>query len=191
MKTSLSWLSCTRYCPPRIPIQKENGLKKRRVGRQARIPFTSEQLKTLEDYFQKTPYLNAVEVKQISSALHLGENRVKIWFQNRRARERRERYGNYERPEMTKDNIIPIPATIEPTSSSLLSESTPSTSRTNMSINNITYESRNGVSSSDTASLSHYSLVYTSEQPSSHQTLNFTDETRTTFSKYSRIEHPI
>lgn len=45
----------------------------------------------MEQKFKETPYLSTEEVNTLSKKLHLADIRVKIWFQNRRARERREK----------------------------------------------------------------------------------------------------
>ncbi|XP_060521973.1 brain-specific homeobox protein homolog [Cylas formicarius] len=89
---SFHWLQCSRYCPPKVPrINKKETFQKRQLGRHPRIPFTSTQLSILEQKFQESPYLSSDEVMTLSQKLKLADIRVKIWFQNRRARERRER----------------------------------------------------------------------------------------------------
>ncbi|ENN70661.1 hypothetical protein YQE_12606, partial [Dendroctonus ponderosae] len=87
------WLQCSRYCPPRVPRVQKNNVQKRQLGRHPRIPFTSYQLSLLEQKFNESPYLSSEEVIVMSKKLQLADIRVKIWFQNRRARERRERNG--------------------------------------------------------------------------------------------------
>ncbi|XP_044747354.1 homeobox protein H17-like [Coccinella septempunctata] len=64
------------------------------MGRHPRIPFTSQQLNILEEKFQKTPYLTGDEVMELAKRLELADIRVKIWFQNRRARDRREKFSS-------------------------------------------------------------------------------------------------
>nr|ALR88618.1 muscle-specific homeobox-like homeobox protein-like [Saccoglossus kowalevskii] len=87
-----SWLQCTRYKPPRLPrVKKKDGTKKRKLGRNPRVPFSAGQVAMLEQKFRRTHYLSSIDVSELSAALSLSENRVKIWFQNRRARERRDR----------------------------------------------------------------------------------------------------
>ncbi|GJQ76410.1 hypothetical protein Trydic_g2126 [Trypoxylus dichotomus] len=71
--------------------QRREGPQKRQLGRHPRIPFTTHQLTILEEKFKHSPYLSSQEVKEISRKLDLADIRVKIWFQNRRARERREK----------------------------------------------------------------------------------------------------
>ena len=66
-----------------------------RPSRQPRIPFTPFQQSNLESKFKKDHYLTPDAVKELSMLLDLPEQRIKIWFQNRRARERRE---NQQKP---------------------------------------------------------------------------------------------
>ncbi|XP_069119211.1 uncharacterized protein [Argopecten irradians] len=89
------WLQCTRYKPPKLPrMQKKEVSKKRKLGRNPRVPFTQHQVAALEQKFRQTHYLSSMDVAELSTALTLTETRVKIWFQNRRARERRDREAN-------------------------------------------------------------------------------------------------
>ncbi|KAL3309807.1 hypothetical protein Ciccas_011641 [Cichlidogyrus casuarinus] len=60
------------------------------AGRSPRVPFSRHQVMVLECKFRQTHYLSSLEVTELANQLHLTETRVKIWFQNRRARERRE-----------------------------------------------------------------------------------------------------
>lgn len=53
------------------------------------MPFTAKQLATLENKFQAMKYLTSDEVKALCGELALHESKIKIWFQNRRAREKR------------------------------------------------------------------------------------------------------
>lgn len=87
------WLYYTRYHPPRLPRNGSNPLKqpaKRTPGRLPRVPFTPEQLKALESAYKKSMYLSSEEANILANQLDLSSIRVKIWFQNRRARDRRE-----------------------------------------------------------------------------------------------------
>ncbi|KXJ23846.1 homeobox protein MSX-1 [Exaiptasia diaphana] len=86
----LPWLSYTRYCPPKIPRSKSRkGTRKHKLDRNPRIPFSSNQLAALEAKFVESHYLSSSEVRQLSTLLSVTEHRVKIWFQNRRAREKK------------------------------------------------------------------------------------------------------
>ncbi|TPP62006.1 Homeobox protein MSX-1 Protein [Fasciola gigantica] len=59
-------------------------------SRSARIPFTTDQVHFLELKFSQSPYLSGYDVTELAKELQLSETRIKIWFQNRRARERRD-----------------------------------------------------------------------------------------------------
>nr|XP_045621972.1 homeobox protein MSX-1-like [Procambarus clarkii] len=86
------WLQCTRYHPPKLPrVKRREGGQKRKLGRNPRVPFSSTQLAALEARFRQSQYLSSCDVADLSLLLNLTETRVKIWFQNRRARERRDR----------------------------------------------------------------------------------------------------
>ncbi|XP_074103475.1 uncharacterized protein LOC141530332 [Cotesia typhae] len=88
---NLSWLQCTRYRPPKLPRKSLAGkICKRKPAIHPRIPFTSFQIQTLEEKYKKSAYLSRKDVVQLSTILRLPHNRIKIWFQNRRARDRRE-----------------------------------------------------------------------------------------------------
>ncbi|XP_044265585.1 homeobox protein ceh-5-like [Tribolium madens] len=104
-----SWLQCTRYCPPKVPMalgaNKRDGPQKRQLGRHPRIPFTSYQLSVLEEKFKQSPYLSSEEVTMLSRQLQLVDVRVKIWFQNRRARERREKQQSKNNSESSTKEI--------------------------------------------------------------------------------------
>ncbi|XP_017756681.1 PREDICTED: homeobox protein MSX-2 [Eufriesea mexicana] len=86
----LEWLQCTRYKPPKIPRKSAVGKNKRKPSLHPRIPFSTFQLDFLEQQFRSSAYLSKQDVLKISNVLNLSANRIKIWFQNRRARERRE-----------------------------------------------------------------------------------------------------
>ncbi|XP_018397222.1 PREDICTED: homeobox protein MSH-D [Cyphomyrmex costatus] len=89
--TDLTWLQYTRYRPPRLP---RRSLTEKRIKRQAgdhpRIPFSSSQLQVLEEKYKEGAYLSRTDVIEMSATLRLPQNKIKIWFQNRRARQKRE-----------------------------------------------------------------------------------------------------
>lgn len=86
------WLQYTRYHPPKLPrALRQSGPAKRTPGRLPRIPFTPLQLQALENAYKESNYLSAEDANKLAESLELTNTRVKIWFQNRRARERREK----------------------------------------------------------------------------------------------------
>ncbi|XP_055679266.1 homeobox protein slou [Lutzomyia longipalpis] len=66
-----------------------NGTKPRR----ARTAFTYEQLVSLENKFKTTRYLSVCERLNLALSLSLTETQVKIWFQNRRTKWKKQNPG--------------------------------------------------------------------------------------------------
>ena len=64
-------------------------VNRRKASGSPRVPFSAEQLTKLENSYDKTHYVSAAQVSELSAMLRLPENRIKIWFQNRRAREKK------------------------------------------------------------------------------------------------------
>ncbi|VDN12148.1 unnamed protein product, partial [Dibothriocephalus latus] len=64
-----------------------------RKTRRARTAFTYEQLVTLENKFKSTRYLSVYERLNLALALNLTETQVKIWFQNRRTKWKKQNPG--------------------------------------------------------------------------------------------------
>ena len=67
-------------------LREKPEIKKRRK----RTIFTSDQLKRLESAFDRQQYLVGTERERLSRELDLSETQVKIWFQNRRIKWRKE-----------------------------------------------------------------------------------------------------
>ncbi|KAG7277816.1 hypothetical protein CRUP_026117 [Coryphaenoides rupestris] len=73
----------------RRPLPSPKSPKSRRI----RTAFTVDQLRVLEYSFRSSHYLSALERHAVASALRLSETQVKIWFQNRRTKWKKEREG--------------------------------------------------------------------------------------------------
>ncbi|XP_032220664.1 homeobox protein GBX-2 [Nematostella vectensis] len=63
--------------------------------RRKRTIFTSEQLRRLEEEFDKHQYLVGTERQNLAKSLNLSETQVKIWFQNRRIKWRKDNLQQY------------------------------------------------------------------------------------------------
>nr|XP_046231022.1 homeobox protein pnx [Scatophagus argus] len=80
-------------CPGKL--QRSKPTKSRRI----RTAFTLEQLQMLERSFHRCHYLSVLERHRIASALRLSETQVKIWFQNRRTKWKKEQLQGKEAEE--------------------------------------------------------------------------------------------
>ncbi|CAG5098275.1 Oidioi.mRNA.OKI2018_I69.XSR.g15518.t1.cds [Oikopleura dioica] len=88
---------------PLIPFS-PHWSKSRRKGGQVR--FTTEQTNKLEEKFETEKYLSPPDRREMADALDLTERQVKTWFQNRRAKWRRQKTDESGDESTTKTNII-------------------------------------------------------------------------------------
>ena len=91
-------LSPLSDCPD--GLDGETHQRKRKSGgdrggkpRRARTAFTYEQLVSLENKFKTTRYLSVCERLNLALSLNLTETQVKIWFQNRRTKWKKQNPG--------------------------------------------------------------------------------------------------
>ncbi|GFQ92719.1 hypothetical protein TNCT_43631 [Trichonephila clavata] len=75
--------------------KKKSGSESSKAGkpRRARTAFTYEQLVALENKFKTTRYLSVCERLNLALSLRLTETQVKIWFQNRRTKWKKQNPG--------------------------------------------------------------------------------------------------
>ncbi|GAA6099168.1 homeobox protein engrailed-like ceh-16 [Tachysurus ichikawai] len=73
--------------------------------RRIRTVFSAEQLQKLEEVFAKQRYMTGSEKVLLASALRLTETQVKVWFQNRRTKWRKNREVEGERPKDQRSDL--------------------------------------------------------------------------------------
>ncbi|XP_050349209.1 homeotic protein deformed-like [Nymphalis io] len=70
---------------------KESSVTKtiKKKNKRNRTSYTGEQLWVLEKTFCRTKYINAERRKELAQCLMIGEKCIKVWFQNRRMKEKK------------------------------------------------------------------------------------------------------
>ncbi|CAD5207549.1 unnamed protein product [Bursaphelenchus okinawaensis] len=63
--------------------------KQMNKNKRTRTSFTQYQLDALEEAFKSSHYVSSVERKAIANKLRLNETQVKVWFQNRRTKQKK------------------------------------------------------------------------------------------------------
>ncbi|XP_050667247.1 homeobox protein Hox-C6-like [Leptidea sinapis] len=84
----------TSAWPETVPERKYKEIHITKVtkkkNKRNRTAYTTDQLRALEKIYTKNKYINTERRKEIAKCLGVSEKCVKVWFQNRRMKEKRE-----------------------------------------------------------------------------------------------------
>uniref|UniRef100_A0A3B4ZU57 Homeobox protein ceh-1-like n=1 Tax=Stegastes partitus TaxID=144197 RepID=A0A3B4ZU57_9TELE len=94
-------LDPTKFTKKIICESPESTCPVKEKSRRFRTAFTLEQLQVMECSFQRCHYLSVLERHNIAAVLRLSETQVKIWFQNRRTKWKKESLQGKEAKELT------------------------------------------------------------------------------------------
>ncbi|XP_004551822.1 NK1 transcription factor related 2-like,a [Maylandia zebra] len=152
-----------------VTLQDQSTHKRRRPDqacakpRRARTAFTYEQLVALENKFRATRYLSVCERLNLALSLSLTETQVKIWFQNRRTKWKKQNPGadsTLQPGSNSLINVSPNPATCGSSSASFHQ------TFSNFTSGNVIFHAAGGVPLSTTGGLLHPFMSSGFVQPS-------------------------
>ncbi|KAF8790039.1 homeobox protein Hox-C4a-like [Argiope bruennichi] len=89
--------------PPYFPGYDSYYYSDWRKPKRPRTAFTQNQLNLLEKAFENNHYVVGSERKQLAQILDLSETQVKVWFQNRRTKHKRQKQDDEGCSQKTKD----------------------------------------------------------------------------------------
>lgn len=120
--------------------------------RRARTAFTYEQLVALENKFRTTRYLSVCERLNLALSLSLTETQVKIWFQNRRTKWKKQNPGADSTLQSCSNSLVNVSPNLPTCGSSPTSfhQSFP-----NFSSGNVIFHTTSGVPLPSTGGLLH------------------------------------
>ncbi len=136
-----SEISCSQEDPSEGLKLDEADRPKQRKRRKPRVLFSQAQVYELERRFKQQKYLSAPERDHLASVLKLTSTQVKIWFQNRRYKCKRQRQDQtLEMVGIAPPRRISVPVLVRDGKPCLGDASTYNTSY-NVGINHFTYNS--------------------------------------------------
>lgn len=86
------------------------------TGKKVRTTFTEQQKRALDVYFQRNPYPDPRETEDLAQQLVLPENVIKVWFQNKRSRDKQRKFSHRSRNSHCDSVSTGSPAVIGQTS---------------------------------------------------------------------------
>jgi hypothetical protein len=86
---------------------KENQiLDTKQDSKKLRTTFTETQKQMLDEYFAMNPYPDPKETEDLSNQLSLAENVIKVWFQNKRSRNKQRKSTNSKRIYAVQESLV-------------------------------------------------------------------------------------